>query len=119
MQAARFTRQNGNNVRMRNMGDALQSELIAMEIRFPSLQAAGEDRLDEALFAWLYRARRDHPAYLRGLIAKMDVADRPWLATMVCRNVVARMNAPRIKRRLDSLEKAAEEGKIVIPPKRD
>ncbi|WP_323785340.1 phosphoadenosine phosphosulfate reductase [Thalassovita sp.] len=119
MHAALFTRQNVTKLRMPNMGDALQSELIAMEILFPILQAAGEDRLDEALFAALYRARRDHPAYLRGLIAKMDVADRPWLATMVCRNVVARMNAPRIKRRLDSLEKAAEEGKIVIPPKRD
>lgn len=118
MHAALFTRPNVTKLRMPNMGDALQSELIAMEILFPILQAAGEDRLDEALFAALYRARRDHPAYLRGLIAKMDVAERPWLSTMVCRNVVARMNAPRIRRRLDALEKAADEGLIRIPPKR-
>ncbi|MBR9649573.1 phosphoadenosine phosphosulfate reductase [Thalassovita aquimarina] len=118
MHAALFTRSNVTKLRMPNMGDALQSELIAMEILFPILQAAGEERLDETLFAELYRARREHPPYLRGLIARMDVADRPWLATMICRNVVARMKAPRIKRRLDALEKAAAEGAIRIPPKR-
>ena len=119
MHAALFTRPNVTKLRMPNMGDALQSELITMEILFPILQAAGEGKMDERLFSTLYRARRDHPPYLRGLIAKMDVADRPWLSAMVCRNVVERMNAPRIKRRLEALEKAAAEGMIRIPPKRD
>ncbi|MDX1781106.1 MAG: phosphoadenosine phosphosulfate reductase [Thalassovita sp.] len=119
MHAALFTRSNVTKLRMPNMGDALQSELIAMEILFPILQAAGEDQLNARLFARLFRARRDHPPYLRGLIARMDVADRPWLSAMICRNVVERMNAPRIKRRLDALEKAATEGTIRIPPKRD
>lgn len=116
MHAALFTRPNVTKLRMPNMGGALQSDLLTMEILFPILQAAGEGTFDTMAFAKLYRARRDHAPYLRGLIARTDVADRPWLATMLCRNVVARMNAPRIRRRLDALEKAAEEGQIKIPP---
>jgi hypothetical protein len=34
---------------------------------------------------------------------------------MLCRNAVARMNAPRLRRRLDMLEKAAAEGRFRIP----
>ena len=117
--AALFTRPNVTKLRMPNMGNALQSDLLGMEILFPMLQAAGEGNFDANEFARLYRARREHAPYLRGLVARMDVADRPWLATMVCRNVVDRMNAPRIRRRLDALEKAAEEGKIKIPPLED
>lgn len=115
MHAALFTRPNVTKLRMANMGGALQSQLLSMEILFPILQGAGEGTLDSTSFAELYRARRNHPPYLRGLIAKMDVAERPWLATMICRNVVSRMNAPRIKRRLEALEKAAAAGKIDIP----
>lgn len=115
MHAALFTRRNVTKLRMPNMGGALLSDLLSMEMLFPMLLAIGEDTFDEALFAQLYRARRDYPRYLRGLIAQMDSAERPWLATMICRNVVGRMNAPRIQRRLTALEKAAKEGKIKIP----
>ena len=118
MHAALFTRPNVTKLRMPNMGDALQSELLAMEILFPLLARVGEGKFTAAEFAKLFRARREHPSYLRGLLARLDVADRPYLATILCRNVLARMNAPRIRRRLDALEKAAAEGKIDIPPAR-
>lgn len=115
MHAALFTRRNVTKLRLPNMGSALQSDLLSMELLFPILQAIGEDRFSEEEFARLYRARRDYPRYLRGLIARMDAAERPWMAAMVCRNVTSRMRAPRIRRRLDALEAAAREGKIRIP----
>lgn len=115
MHAALFTRPNVTKLRMPNMGDALQTELLTMDLLFTVLSQAGRGSFSATAFAELYRARRNHPSYLRGLLARLDVQDRPYLATMLCRNVVGRMHAPRIRRRLDALEKAAAEGKIEIP----
>jgi hypothetical protein len=117
MHAALFTRRNVTKLRMPNMGGALQSDLMAMQMLSPMLQAIAEDRFTTVEFARLYRARRLHTRYLRSLIARMDAAERPWMTTMICRNVVSRMKAPRVRRRLEALEAAASEGKIRIPPR--
>lgn len=115
MHAALFTRPNVTKLRMPNMGDALQTELLTMDLLFTVLSQAGQGTFSAAAFADLYRARRNNASYLRGLLARLDVQDRPWLATMLCRNVLGRMHAPRIRRRLEALEKAAAEGRITIP----
>ncbi|WP_319824164.1 phosphoadenosine phosphosulfate reductase [Thalassovita sp.] len=115
MHAALFTRPNVTKLRMPNMGDALQTELLTMDLLFTVLSQAGQGSFSAQNFAKLYRARRNNGSYLRGLLARLDVQDRPYLATMLCRNVVGRMHAPRIRRRLDALERAAAEGKIQIP----
>jgi len=115
MHAALFTRPNVTKLRMPNMGDALQTELLTMDLLFAVLSQAGQGAFSAASFARLYRARRNNPSYLRSLLARLDVQDRPYLSTLLCRNVVGRMHAPRIRRRLDALEKAAAEGKIQIP----
>lgn len=115
MHAALFTRPNVTKLRMPNMGDALQTELLTMDLLFTVLSHAGHGTFSAAAFASLYRARRNNGSYLRGLLARLDVQDRPYLATILCRNVLARMHAPRIRRRLDALEQAAAEGKIQIP----
>jgi hypothetical protein len=65
------------------------------------------------------RARRDYPPYLRGILAAIDRNDRPWLATLLCRNVIKRLDAaPRFARRLKALEREARDGNIRIPPAR-
>lgn len=115
MHAALFTRRNVTKLRMPNMGSVLQSDLMSMEVLFPMIEAIGEGRFDEMEFARLLRARRDYPRYLRGLIARMDSAERPWMTALICQNVVKRMHAPRIQRRLNALESAARAGKIRIP----
>ena len=46
----------------------------------------------------------------------LDAEDRPYLNMLLCRNVTSRMNAPKFRRRLDQLEKAAEEGEFRAPP---
>mgnify|MGYP003115866109 CR=1 FL=1 len=119
MHAALFTRPNVTKLRLRHMGDALQGDLVEMEILEDLLLAIDADRLTTLEFARMARARRDHPSYLRNLLGHLDVAHRPYLAMLLCRNVVERMNAPRIRRRLDGLEKAAADGEFTPPPARN
>ena len=118
MHAALFTRPNVTKLRLRHMGDALQGDLIEMEILDDLLLAISADSLTPHEFARLARARRCHSSYLRSLLGHLDATHRPYLAILLCRNVVSRMNAPRIKRRLEGLEKAATVGEFTPPPAR-
>lgn len=100
MHAALFTRPNTRKLRLRFMGDAIQTDLLEMEQLSPLLLAIAEDTLDDLTFAKMMRARRDHPPYLRNLLAALDGEGRETLALALARNVTARMNAPRFARRL-------------------
>ncbi|WP_322865678.1 phosphoadenosine phosphosulfate reductase [Aquicoccus sp. G2-2] len=119
MHAALFTRCNVEKFRLRFMGTSIQSQLIELDLLGALLKMAESGTLDTEQFSRLMRVRRNHPPYLRAILSETDRQDRPWLSTMVCRNVLARMkNAPRFARRLKQLEREAEDGNIVIPPLR-
>lgn len=104
MHAALFERSNVTRFRMPFMGSALQSELMALDLLPSLIHAAAEDRLTTLSFAQMMRARRDHPPYLRKLLARLDADERKELARILCENVVGRMHAPRFRRRLAELE---------------
>ncbi len=104
MHAALFTRPNVIKLRMPFMGAALQTDLMEMEQLSPLLLAAAEGRLDEALFAHIYRARREYRPYLRNLLDTLDADGRDLLAAGLCRNVTGRMRARRFANRLAALE---------------
>ncbi|MBS0122882.1 phosphoadenosine phosphosulfate reductase [Thetidibacter halocola] len=104
MHAALFHRPGVTRFRAPFMGGALQAEFMALDLLPAMLKAVAEDRLDRQGFATILRARRDHPPYLRRLLAQLDADGRTHLATMLCRNVVSRMHAPRFRRRLAQLE---------------
>ncbi|MBV2360725.1 phosphoadenosine phosphosulfate reductase [Thalassococcus sp. CAU 1522] len=104
MHSALFNRRNVERFRLPFMGQALQDELLMLDLLPGILEAAAEDRLDTARLARLMRARRNHPPYLRRLLAQTDADNRVGLSRMLCRNVVSRMNAPRFRRRLAQLE---------------
>ena len=116
MHAALFARSNVTRLRLPNMGGALQTQLIEMDILYRLLTLAGTGKLTEQEFYRLYRARRNNPSYLRSLMGRLDADDRPYLNTLLCRNVTGRMNAPRFRRRLDDLETGIAEGKFDGPP---
>ncbi len=118
MHAALFTRANVQKLRLRHMGDALQTGLLDMDVLHRLFELAADGELDWRSFADLFRARRDNPAYLRNLLTDMEMRGRLYHAMLLARNVVGRMNAPRIRRRLELLEKAAAEGKFRAPPVR-
>ncbi|MGR3456202.1 phosphoadenosine phosphosulfate reductase [Pseudooceanicola sp.] len=102
--AALFRRPNVTYLPMRRMGPAIEADLKAMHLLPRLLDLAGTGRLTRSAFARLARTRRSHPAYLRRLLAAVEGSERPALARALCRNVVARMKAPRFARRLEALE---------------
>ncbi len=104
--AALFTRPGVTQLRMRHMGDAIQSDLMAMNLFAPLLVHVAEDRLDGTSFARLYRARRTHPPYLRRVMAALEFEERDGLVYMMARNVTRRMKAPRFERRLAEIDAA-------------
>ncbi|SDY00280.1 phosphoadenosine phosphosulfate reductase [Citreimonas salinaria] len=108
MHAALFERPGVTRHRLPFMGGALQSDLAALDLIAPLLEAVAEDRLDTATMARLWRARRDHPPYLRRLLARLDSDGRDGLTRLLCRNVTQRMHAPRFQRRLAQLDDAGD-----------
>lgn len=104
MHAALFTRHNTTKLRMRHMGSALQTDLLDMDQWAQLLLAAAEDRLDEAFFAQLYRARRDHQPYLLNLLGTLERGRRVVLVKALCRNVNRRMRVRKFRRTIVKYE---------------
>ncbi len=104
MHAALFTRPNVTKFRLRYMGDAIQTDLLEMDILESLLLAVRDDQLDVLFFAKCLRTRRTHPPYLRNLLAVLDSQNRPALVKVLARNVASRMHAPRFARRLAQFE---------------
>lgn len=104
MHAALFTRPNVTKLRMRFMGDALQTDLMEMSQLAPLLLAAADGTLNEATFAALYRARRDYRHYLRNLLTALDDGDRETLIIALCKNVTSRMRARMFSAKLTQLQ---------------
>ncbi|WP_371036920.1 phosphoadenosine phosphosulfate reductase [Rhodosalinus sp. FB01] len=112
MHAALFQSDQVARLKLRHMGDALQTDLMEMRLLTPLLRAAADGALDASLFHELLRARREHLPYLRRLLAKLTQDRRDGLARRLCANVTARLNAPRFARRLEALEEAATAEKV-------
>jgi hypothetical protein len=89
---------------VRHFGETIESVVEQADLLPQLLTAACEARLDPVSFARLWRFRRRFAPYLRGLLRKADLAQRPLLALMICRSVVQRMGAPRYRRRMHELE---------------
>ncbi|MFC6638460.1 phosphoadenosine phosphosulfate reductase [Sulfitobacter sp. JBTF-M27] len=106
MHAALFTRPNVTKLRMRFMGNALQTDLLEMDTWAPLIKAAGEGALTEEAFAQLYRARRDYRPYLRNLLDALEADEREPLIEALCANVTSRMRARRFAFRLKELRQA-------------
>ncbi|MFT7593261.1 MAG: hypothetical protein ACI8R4_000574 [Paracoccaceae bacterium] len=116
MHSALFARSNVSRLRMPGMGEALQTRLVEMNILYRILSLAGVGKLTDLAFHQMYRARRENVSYLRGLRARLDGEERPYLNMLTCRNVTERMHAPQFRRRLVALEKQAEAGDFRPPP---
>jgi hypothetical protein len=104
MHSALFERRNVMRFRAPFFGNALQTDFRTLDLLPRLLVDVAEDRLDAASFAAYLRERRSYPPYLRKLLGRLDAQDRDTLTAMLCRNVTARMNAPRFRRRLAQLE---------------
>lgn len=68
------------------------------------MEAAMNGSLDRSSFARIWRGRREHGGYLRGLLADLDRHGRHRLAKILCANVSARLQAPKFHKRLAELQ---------------
>ena len=93
MHAALFTRPNVDKLRMRFMGDALQTDLLEMGTWARLLQAVATGQLTPSFFAELYRARRDYRPYLRNLLRQLR-SRRPYRP---CRGPVLQCGQPHAR----------------------
>ncbi len=109
MHAALFTRPNVTKLRMRFMGDALQTDLLEMDTWTDLVKAAGNGTLTPTTFAELYRARRSYRPYLRNLLILLDAEKREPLVEMLCSNVTSRIRARRFAQRLKEIRTARGE----------
>lgn len=115
MHAALFRHPNVTRIRLRGMGGSIQARMAEMSILKPLLSLLASGEPDLAAIHHFFRARRDNPAYLRSLLARLEGEERHQLSLLLCRNVVARMNAPKFRRQLDALERRVRAGEIPDP----
>lgn len=108
MHAALFRAPYVAQLAARHGGAALEDTLIRMGALAPLIEAAGEGRLDAALFHQLWRQRRNDGPYLKTLLALAAQQARPAREKMICRSVTTRMRAPKFQRRLLELQAADE-----------
>lgn len=116
MHATLFERPNVTRLRMSRMGGELQARLLDMKLLYRILGLAGTGKLNARSFFKLYRARRSYPRYLKMMMGHLERNNRPYLNTLLCRNVVARMPGPRFRRKLAQLQQMAETGAFDAPP---
>lgn len=88
----------------RHFGDSIEQAIEMTGVHGDLLTAACEGRLDALGFARLWRIRRRFGPYLRGILRKTEIAQRPLLSLYVCRSVVRRLGANRFRRRMVELE---------------
>ncbi|EBA15287.1 hypothetical protein RSK20926_16562 [Roseobacter sp. SK209-2-6] len=115
MHAALFQRENVDRIRVPNLGATVQTRFLEMDILQQILFAIEKGELSTLEFARLYRARRENSAYLRSVMNRLDLLERPFLQLLLCRNVTSRMRAPRFRRRLNNLQKRAADGEFELP----
>ena len=119
MHAALFTRGNVTKIRCRHLGGMLEDELLSLGILDDILDAACEGKLSAAVLHRLLRARRDHPPYLRRLLAHLEAGNHEMRAAILCRSVVNRRGGPRFRRRLRELSEKFEAGGRALPARRE
>ena len=118
MHAALFARAHVTLLPCRNLGRDVGTTLDHMRILPSLLAAAATGAFDARLFRIFYRARRNYRPYLRNLLARLDQDGRVRLAALLCRNVTARLDAPKFKSRLEELESQLAAAGERLPPVR-
>lgn len=103
----------------RRLGSNLERVLVEFGILEDIVSEAMEGTLNELSFYRALRARRQNPAYLRGLVSRLDDADRPYLEALAVRNIYERQGRRRFARRFKQLEEQLAKSGTIVPPSRN
>ena len=99
MHAALFTRANVDKLRMAYFGNALDLQMMRMDILYPLLSAIGAGDPVPSEFHMLHRQRRSDRIYLRAVLGDAEDAQRWSFAKAICDHAATELNAPRFKKR--------------------
>ena len=105
-QSALFQGRHITHLNLRLMGDRAEHALQELDILPKLLSATMKGEMSAALFARLWRARRNFGGYLKQLLLRTDTAGREARSYAICSNVARRTRAPKFRRRLDEMEAA-------------
>ncbi len=103
MHAALFHKGHVVALRCPLSGARVEAILDQMAVTPDLVDLAMEGRLDRLSFARLWRARRSHPTYLRGLLKRLEADGRRGLAARVCRHGLSTRDRPLFERKLAEL----------------
>lgn len=106
MHAALFERAGTTRFRARHMNSGMQARLAQLDALEPLVRHAANGTLDEAVFAGLYRARRNHVGYCKRLFAAVEARGHPSMTEAVCTYIVDNFGGPRYRRKLNDLRQA-------------
>lgn len=108
MHAALFERAGNKRLRARLLGGGMQAHMNHMGILEPLVTGAAKGQLDDALFARLYRKRRDYVTYCKKLFATVEAHERPLMAAAVCSHIVETFGGPRYRRKLKAMQQSTD-----------
>ncbi|SMY07847.1 hypothetical protein [Flavimaricola marinus] len=110
--AALFRRSNVTALPCRLARPRIEVALESMDCLFPLIEHAMAGTLTNISFAKLWRARRDSQTYLRTLLKRLEVDERPGLAARLCRYGLGTSDAGFFEERLAKIEAAATRQKV-------
>ena len=103
MHAALFHKGNVTTLRCPLAGVRVEAMLDSMAAMPQLLDMAMEGTLDRLAFARLWRGRRSHGPYLRGLLKRLEADGRRGLAARVCRHGLSTRDRPLFARKLEEM----------------
>ena len=103
MHAALYRRVNVALLPCPQAGTKLEPLLDQMRMTAPLIESAMAGQLTRAQFARLWRARRQNPTWLRGLLRRAELAGRPGLAAIVAHHGQKTRDANWFTRKLAEL----------------
>ncbi len=115
MHATLFLRPNVERIRYRRgSAGAIDADLRAMGVFETALDQAASGSLTAKTLIRALRARREHLPYLRALLARVHIEDRPWLTVLLCRAVLRTHKTPRFRHFLEqAAHQLQQQGKPV------
>lgn len=96
----------------RGRSGSIDADLRALGILEAMSEAASAGRLQPAVVWEALRIRHHHMPYLRGLLARVQETERPWLTAMFCRAVLEEFPIARFRSILAQAEDDLEEQRL-------
>ena len=120
MHATLFRRPNVELITYRRgAAGAIDADLRALGVLDTMIEQAAVDRLSRMSVFRALRARRFHLPYLRFMLSRIPVEERPWLTAIFCKAVLKTHRSPRFRHFFDQAADALRMQGRAVPGEAD